>query len=163
MIVACVVSGGQTGVDRAALDAAIEVGMPYRGWCPAGGWAEDLEDPPGLLATYPLLRETPGRDPRVRTEWNVRDSDATLVLALGDHPGSSGTALAVRTARDLGRSCLVTRPADLVGIHAWLDSLGGSAAAVTLNIGGPRESEEPGLYAAARATLEPVLTASRQG
>ena len=73
-----IVSGGQTGVDRAALDAAIARGIAYGGWCPQGGWAEDCPEPPGVLARYPLLRETPSADPAQRTEWNVRDSDASL-------------------------------------------------------------------------------------
>ena len=77
-------SGGQTGVDRATLDVAIELGMRYCGWCPRGGWAEDCPDPPGVLQIYPLLSETPLGDPKQRTEWNVRDSDATLILVCGD-------------------------------------------------------------------------------
>ena len=52
-------SGGQTGVDRAALDAAVLTGRPYEGWCPKGGWAEDFLRPPGLLTIYPCLMETP--------------------------------------------------------------------------------------------------------
>jgi hypothetical protein len=63
------VSGGQTGVDRAALDVALERGMVAGGWCPAGRWAEDAPIP----ADYPL-RETPSAHPAQRTEWNVRDS-----------------------------------------------------------------------------------------
>ena len=54
-----IISGGQTGVDRAALDVAIERGMDWGGWCPKGGWAEDFPEPPGLLAKYPHLKETP--------------------------------------------------------------------------------------------------------
>ena len=81
-----IVSGGQTGVDRAALDVAIELGIPYGGWCPRGGWAEDMPAPPGLLSRYPLLRETAGSDPAERTRLNVRDSDATLVLCPGGRP-----------------------------------------------------------------------------
>ena len=75
-----ILSGGQTGVDRAALDAAIERGLAYRGWCPRGGSAEDLPEPPGLLARYPHLRETPEADPAERTRRNVRDGDRLLVL-----------------------------------------------------------------------------------
>ena len=82
-----IVSGGQTGVDRAALDVAIELGIRYRGWCPKGGWAEDRPNPPGLLALYPQLRETPEADPHQRTEWNVRDCDCLMVLV--EHPGLS--------------------------------------------------------------------------
>ena len=75
-----IISGGQTGVDRAALDVAIERGMDWGGWCPKGGWAEDLPVPPGLLAKYPHLKETPDPHPLQRTEWNVRDGDANLIL-----------------------------------------------------------------------------------
>ena len=56
-------SGGQSGVDRAVLDVAIARGIDYGGWCPKDGWAEDLSAPPGLLAKYPQLKETPLADP----------------------------------------------------------------------------------------------------
>ena len=68
-----IISGGQTGIDR-ALDAAIEMGVDYGGWCPRGGWAEDFPKSPGLLARYPLLRETPSAEPIQRTEWTARPS-----------------------------------------------------------------------------------------
>src|ERR1700761_3351802 len=98
------ISGGQRGVDRAWLDVAIECGIAYGGWCPRGGWAEDLPEPPGLLARYPLLRQTPEADPSQRTRWNVRDSDATLVMLDGSRPAAaSGTALTVAVAEELGR------------------------------------------------------------
>src|SRR6185437_15218992 len=103
-----IVSGGQSGVDRAALDVALELGLPYGGWCPRGGWAEDLPVPPGLLARYPLLRETPAAEPAQRTRWNVRDSDATLILLAGAPPApDSGTALTLATAVRLGRPVAV--------------------------------------------------------
>ena len=97
------VSGGQTGADRAALDVAIRLGIPYGGWCPRGGRAEDLPDPPGLLGTYPELVETPTTDSSVRTEWNVRDSDATLLLTDRPDSLSGGTALTRDLAVRLGR------------------------------------------------------------
>jgi hypothetical protein len=75
-----ILSGGQTGVDRAALDVAIKLGIRYGGWCPKGGWAEDRPGPPGVLALYAGLRETPDTDPRQRTEWNARDCDRLMVL-----------------------------------------------------------------------------------
>src|SRR5215831_15765508 len=88
-------SGGQTGVVRAALDYAVRASIPYDGWCPRGGWAEDLSAPPGLLDQFPRLKETPSADPRQRTAWNVRDSDATIVLMPGaaDSPGTRFTIL----------------------------------------------------------------------
>ena len=99
-----VVSGGQTGVDRAALDIAIELGLPYGGWCPRGGWAEDMTEPPGLLARYPDLRATVAAEPAQRTRWNVRDSDATLILLVGGRAQpASGTALTIAAAEELER------------------------------------------------------------
>ncbi len=79
-----IISGGQSGVDRAVLDVAVERDIAYAGWCPKGGWAEDLPNPPGLLATYPQLKETPLADPAQRTEWNVRDADACMIVVDAD-------------------------------------------------------------------------------
>src|SRR6476469_1900022 len=72
-------TGGQTGVDRAALLVAIELGIPYVGWCPRDGRADDRQTPPGLLGEFPNLRPTPSTDRRQRTAWNVRDADASLI------------------------------------------------------------------------------------
>jgi len=153
------VSGGQTGADRAALDVAIKLGIPYGGWCPRGGRAEDRPDAPGLLRDYPELRETPSDDAAVRTEWNVRDSDATMLLT--DRPESliGGTALTRDLASRLGRPVLVTSTDDAETVRAWLRELRArSPRALVLNVAGPRESREPGLYAAACRLLEQVLT-----
>ncbi len=151
-----IISGGQTGVDRAALDVALETGVPYGGWCPQGGWAEDLPEPPGLLALYPELRETPARDPRQRTEWNVRDSDKLMVLV--DRAGSAisqGTVFALRHAERLDKPHIVLdldAPDMVAQARAWLGE-----GDLTLCIAGPRESEAPGIYAKARALLRAVL------
>src|SRR6185295_9106746 len=88
-----IISGGQTGVDRAALDEAIERGMDWGGWCPKGGWAEDYPEPPGLLAKYSHFKETPDPYPLQRTEWNVRDSDAALIIT--DAAGLSVSVIAL--------------------------------------------------------------------
>ena len=84
-----IVSGGQTGADRAALDWAIEHGIPHGGWCPAGRRAED-----GVIAARYHLLKTPKHDYEQRTRWNVRDSDATLVVSLS--PELAGGSLATR-------------------------------------------------------------------
>ena len=102
-----IVSGGQTGADRAALDVAIELGIDYGGWCPAGGRAEDFPEPPGLLAVYPNLTATDAPEPAVRTRLNVRDSDATLIVWDGRTP-SPGTQLTMEVAQELGRPLLIT-------------------------------------------------------
>src|SRR5262245_42401594 len=146
-----IISGGQTGVDRGALDAAIALGIPYGGWCPKGGWAEDMPSPPGLLAHYPALRETSSADPSERTELNVRDRDATLLLTSRVGLGvSQGACLTVEIARALGRPFRVLdveNGASLNAASEWLASLEGSAAVI--NVAGPRESEAPGLHRAA--------------
>jgi hypothetical protein len=153
-----IVSGGQSGVDRAALDAAIACGLPYGGWCPRGGWAEDFPEPPGLLAKYPELKETPSADPAQRTEWNVRDSDAVLILVDAAGPAvSPGTRLAGRVLEEYPRPVLMldpTEPAAAARLSGWLAAqCERFGAGFVLSIGGPRESEAPGIYAHALAFL----------
>jgi hypothetical protein len=156
--IGAIVSGGQTGVDRAALDFAIAHGFDYGGWCPAGGWAEDLPEPPGLLLRYPRLRETPTRDPGRRTEWNVRDSDGTLIIsrppALVSSPGTERT---IALARAHGRPWLWVDAEDPRAGEKARTFLLTLAAGAVLNVAGPRESELPGIGAAATAFLELVL------
>jgi hypothetical protein len=147
-------SGGQSGVDRAVLDVAIVRGLPYGGWCPQGGWAEDLPVPPGLLAKYKDLRETPLADPAQRTEWNVRDADACLiVIDAGGLAVSQGTTLARELAQRQGRPLFI---ADLSAPNireiakTWRRAqYGRFGSELILAIGGPRESEVPGIYARA--------------
>src|SRR5262245_55320595 len=93
-------SGGQTGVDRAALDVALELGLPCGGWCPRGRRAED-----GPIPDHYPLRETRSPAYPVRTRWNVRDSDGTLILTRG-RP-DRGTLLTEELARDMGKPLLV--------------------------------------------------------
>ena len=146
-----IVSGGQTGVDRAALDAAGARGIARGGWCPAGRWAEDGPVPDD----YPL-RETPSADPAERTAWNVRDADATLVLAPG--PPHGGSALSLAVARELGRPVVVVDLAaapDPQATAAWLTH----RRVRVLNVAGPRESQAPGVAAEARDFLVQVLAA----
>jgi len=144
------VSGGQTGVDRAALDVALALGIPCGGWCPRGRAAEDG----ALPARYPL-RETPSPDPAQRTEWNVRDADATLVIAPAAPAG--GTAWTVRCAERLGRPlCLLRLDRERdprATASLWL----AERAPAVLNVAGPRESQSPGIGRAARALLEALF------
>lgn len=158
-----IISGGQTGVDRAALDAAIEVGIDYGGWCPKGGWAEDLPNPPGLLAKYDRLQETPLADPAQRTEWNVRSADRLMVLL--DQRGlvSSGTDHAILHARALGRPVLVLdldESGDMAAAATWFREC--EERGLVLCIAGPRESEAPGIYAKAKRFLCAALDRARR-
>jgi hypothetical protein len=157
-----IISGGQTGVDRAALDVAIERSMAWGGWCPKGGWAEDFPDPPGLLTKYPNLRETELSHPLQRTEWNVRDGDATLIVT--DSKGLSvsiGTKRAHQWARQHGKPELVvdaSEPEAPARVAAWLQAQTQRFGPhMTLGIGGPRETEAPGIYTRARALIAAML------
>jgi hypothetical protein len=140
-----VVSGGQTGVDRAALDVAGELRLSSGGWCPRGRRAED-----GTVPARYRLRETPSAAYTQRTEWNVRDADATLILHRG--PLRGGTALTIRIARRLRRPFLcvdLAKAPDPALVHDWLRAHG----VRVLNVAGPRESQRPGIHAEARAFL----------
>jgi hypothetical protein len=163
-------SGGQSGVDRAVLDVAIERGLAYGGWCPKGGWAEDFPAPPGLLAKYPRLQETPLADPAQRTEWNLRDADACMiVIDSGGLAVSAGTGLAQDLAHRYRKPLLIAQldqEATLEHSAFWLrvqaarhDAKPGAkpGAGLTLAIGGPRESEAPGIYQRATSFLRAMI------
>lgn len=137
-------------MDRAALEFGRRTGIPIGGWCPAGGRAEDLTEPPGLLALFPELTPTPSDDPRQRTAWNVRDSDATLALVRSavDSPGTAGT---VAFAEELGRPHLVADVHDVPAVRAWIAEL---PPGTVLNVAGPRESQAPGIQEEAGRLLE---------
>ena len=133
-----VISGGQTGVDRAALDVALERRLPCGGWCPKGRKAE--EGP--IDACYPLT-ETPSEDYALRTEWNVRDAGGTLILSRGELTG--GTAQTVEAATRLGKPYLVldlSKQPTVSSVRTWVRQ----HRIRVLNIAGPRESRCPGIY-----------------
>ena len=157
-------SGGQSGVDRAVLDAALARGVGYGGWCPKGGWAEDFPTPPGVLAKYPHLKETPLADPAQRTEWNVRDANACMIVLAGDSfEVSKGTALAQDLAHRYRKPLLVANlagPEPLEQAALWLRfQRRRVGAGLALAIGGPRESEAPGIYARTAEFLQLLLGA----
>lgn len=156
------ISGGQSGVDRAVLDVAMALDLPYGGWCPKGGWAEDFPEPPGLLARYPGLTVTPLADPAQRTEWNVRDADACMILAgAGGPANSAGTALAQRLAHRYRKPLFVVdldAPQRLDHAGLWLRvQQARRGEALRLAIGGPRESEAPGIYRSAEAFVSALI------
>jgi hypothetical protein len=147
-----IISGGQTGVDRGALDAAIELGLPHGGWCPRGRLAED-----GRIPDRYRLRESDSPEYHVRTMQNVMEADATLILCRGRPSG--GTELTLRLAKRHGRPHLVV-DLDLVPdpaeVRGWLT---GHDVQV-LNVAGPRESQSPGIGAVAKAFIVGVLRAA---
>ena len=145
-----IVSGGQTGVDRGALDAAIALGIPHGGWCPQGRLAED-----GPIPLEYKLTETDSADYAVRTEQNVLDSDATLILCRGRPSG--GTELTRRLALRHEKPLLVVDlevPAEFGSVRRWLSE----TPVGTLNVAGPRESQSPGISVRACEFLLGVFT-----
>lgn len=148
-----IVSGGQTGADRAALDAALELGLESGGWVPLGRRAED-----GIIPDrYPNLREAASELPALRTELNLRDSDATVILSHGSPSG--GTALTGMLAGKLSRPLLhldLARIPEEDAISALRDWLV-QHEPETLNVAGPRESEDPAIHSAAKRVLIAAL------
>jgi hypothetical protein len=140
-----IVSGGQTGVDRGALDAALACGVECGGWCPPGRLAEDGTIP----ARYPV-RELPSGGYAQRTRRNVVDSDATLIVFSGDIEG--GTRLTLSCCQAARKPlCLIDaqRLSVTNAVEALRDFLAERDVAV-LNVAGPRASKWPagGAYAA---------------
>jgi hypothetical protein len=159
------ISGGQTGVDQAALRAAQARGLQTDGWCPPGRQCDG-----GLIPTDLVLRETPAERSRrapdtprsLRSEWNVRDSDATLVLRPEQDPEiDPGTAWTITCASELyRRPLLICDPFDPQSgerIREWL----GRHAVVRLNVAGPSERRTPGIGEATYYLLLDVLPLTR--
>lgn len=131
-----IIAGGQTGADQAGLDWAIANGVKHGGWCPKGRKSED-----GQIASIYQLSETPSTSYLQRTEWNVRDSDATLVFTLSDKL-DGGSQRTIELAQRLGKPFLHIRP----GVHPkYVARFLGKHTVATLNIAGKRESSAPGI------------------
>jgi hypothetical protein len=154
-VIGKIISGGQTGVDRGALDAAIELGIPHGGWCPRGRRAED-----GRIPDRYQLIETPESDYPTRTRMNVAEADATLIV-VRRLPLRSGTAatedIALRFGKPYMIAVLDVLELGMVPLYMpvrwWLEV----GRFETLNVAGPRESKEPGIQAAVKAFLIEVL------
>lgn len=145
-----IISGGQTGVDRAALDVAIELGIDHGGWCPQGRRAED-----GTIPSKYNLQELDSPHYQHRTRQNVLDSDGTLILFRGTLTG--GSLLTVKFAashskpfwkQTIGRTVLPDE------CHAWLER----ENIKVLNVAGPRASTDPEIYAKATKFLKTLLS-----
>lgn len=163
-----IVSGGQTGADRAALDFALSHAIPHDGWAPRGRLAED-----GPLAPKYRLRETPSASYAQRTAWNVRDSDATILFTLGEGLGTGGVLWTHRCADRMRKPLLhLVRnpygpqvgdrvPACAAALRGFLQAYG----AGRLNVAGPRLSRAPGIVPFVRRVLEIALlpASSRHG
>jgi predicted Rossmann fold nucleotide-binding protein DprA/Smf involved in DNA uptake len=145
-----IISGGQTGVDRAALDVAMQLALPCGGWCPKGRRAEDGAIPD----KYPLT-ETPSSFYPARTRYNVRDSDGTLVLTRGLPKG--GTALTIELATRQGKPHFEIDLDQEPSTQTVLDWAQRNNVRI-LNVAGPRESESRGIYSKAADFLRELLS-----
>ena len=144
-------SGGQTGADRAALDFAIEHGIPHGGWCPRGRLAED-----GPIDARYNLKETPSSNYPQRTEWNARDSDGTVVFSIGPVL-SGGSKKTVSLAQKYRKPVVhISREGTPNPTEALLEFVR-SHGIRTLNVAGPRGSKEPEVAGFTKAVLTAVL------
>jgi len=152
MIIKKVISGGQTGADQAALDAAIEMGISHGGWVPLGRLTEK-----GRLSARYNMQEINAIDYDQRTELNVMDSDGTLLFSHGELKG--GSALTKKIARKHLKPCLhvdikeVSEYKAVEIIKSWLEVRN----IETLNVAGPRASESPEIYEAVLNIMKSVL------
>jgi hypothetical protein len=160
-----IISGGQTGADRAALDFAIAHGIPHGGWCPRNRRAED-----GPISSKYSLNETSSTHYAQRTEWNVRDSDATLIFTMKPTM-TGGTRLTYALATECGKPVLnISHDHDCAeGASAAESNARIDDAAVRLrnfidehevrilNVAGPRASQEPAIGAFVQQVFEKAL------
>jgi len=144
-----IVSGGQTGVDRAALDVALKFDIPCGGWCPKGRKAED-----GPIAIKYPLQETDTAEYAQRTKLNVRDSDGTLILTWGKPQG--GTLLTVKLAQKLHKPYLVINMQENQNVNSVIKWIEQDNIKV-LNIAGPRQSFAAFVYKEASAFLTKIM------
>ena len=162
-----IISGGQTGADRAALDWAMAHGVAQDGWCPKGRWAEDGPIPPQYY-----LRETPSSRAAQRTEFNVRDSDATVIFSIKPDL-TGGSLLTAQVARRLGKPLLhLAREGSGIEVQGSGFRVQGSELAERLrafvrehqvsrlNVAGPRASQEPEIGEFVKQMLEQLRVES---
>jgi hypothetical protein len=148
-----IVSGGQTGADRAALDFALRAGLPHDGWCPLGRLAED-----GPLDARYQLRETPTANYAERTAWNVRDADATVLFTTRPEL-TGGTRLTSEIAASLSKPLLHLCAAGCGPLEAAVElrKFLAEHAPTRLNVAGPRASQDPEVAAYVEAVLAAAL------
>jgi hypothetical protein len=152
-VITQIVSGAQTGVDRAALDVALELGIDVGGWMPRGFLAEDGKHP-DFAEKYGMEAMTVSSYP-ARTRMNVEIADAVLILVDDPEQNTGGTRLTENIARELNKRWAMTylRPVSVEYARGWIKECGDGI----LMVAGPRESKSPGIYERAKAFLLAVL------
>lgn len=144
-----IISGGQTGVDRAALDFALQNKIPCGGWCPQGRKAED-----GTISSKYALKETDSEDYESRTIRNVQDSDGTLIII--NKYTDSGTFLTISTAKKLNKAIFIQNISTKKEPEIFRKWVYDNNIKM-LNIAGPRESNSSGIYEQALKVLGELL------
>ncbi len=159
MSISKIISGGQTGASRAALDFALRYNISYDGWVPRGRVAED-----GKIPDLYELHEMPTNSHRARTEQNIADSDGTLIISHGKLVKRSGAAYAAVIARRRRRPWLLldmdvlTLSQAVHALEVWIAKHG----IKVLNVTGPRQSEDPTIYVATLELLQGVFECSHE-
>jgi DNA-binding transcriptional ArsR family regulator len=157
-----ILSGGQTGADRAALDAAIACGVPHGGWCPKGRRAED-----GPIAPKYKLQEMDSGEYALRTRKNVEEGDLTLIFSHGSLSG--GSLLTQRVAKELDKPCIhIDLSQRFQGLETLFPMIGSllnrhtssfpNIGKITVNVAGPRASGDPLIYDAVFEAVCNLLT-----
>ncbi|MFA6038097.1 MAG: putative molybdenum carrier protein [Legionellales bacterium] len=147
-----IISGGQTGVDRAALDIAIDLSIPHGGWCPKDRLSET-----GPIPNHYALQETASKDYSERTKLNIRDSDGTLVV-VPTFPlqVTDGTVLTLQELQEKNKPFFIvdiSQGFDLDQFNSWIKQNN----IKILNVAGPRESQSPGMYEKSKELLPGLL------
>jgi hypothetical protein len=148
-IIKKIISGGQTGVDRAALDVAILLNIPHGGWCPKSRKAED-----GVISPYYNLKETASEEYNERTAWNVSDSDGTLIIVKGKPIG--GTLLTKNVAEQLKKPFFIfnlDKDNNIDSVINWINE----NKIKILNIAGPRASQVSDIYQSSYQLLKQLF------
>lgn len=150
-----IISGGQTGVDRAALDVAIRLNIPHGGWCPKGRLAQD-----GIISSHYDLTQTPSTEYAQRTEWNVRDSDGTLIVIQDDDNLTGGTKLTLEEAIRYHKPYFIFNVNKQNAISLALNWMQDNKIH-TLNVAGPRGSKANSIYNRAVKSLTILFNKAR--
>ena len=152
-----IVSGGQTGADRAALDVAIKLNIAHGGWCPKGRKAID-----GTIAKKYQLKEMPSASYVARTKQNVIDSDGTVIFYIVKATG--GTKKTINFCKELNKDHLELDLSEAfltncLCFSRWFENISQKVKSeiFTLNIAGPRQSDLNNIYRLVFEILENVL------
>lgn len=164
MYLAKIVSGGQTGVDRGALEAAVKVQFPYGGMIPKGRLSEDGSVP----AKFECMIESDTEDYRFRTRWNVEHSDATLILSFAQEL-EGGTQRTRQYCMNVRKPFFIDNPSKpkmdgkRMAVFKWLEDVSheNGGKPLILNVAGPRESKLPGIAEASEGYVARIIAAQR--